>query len=179
MIVIVYDRLTAIVRSCELKREICQTFQIVPRQVVRTNERTNAWNSRARRVAVSPFSKGEKRSSRTERRTLDVYLTRSNLIKNLIKSDFWAAPESVPNQPRRGNKTRKEFSVSVPCALAPCPSAPHVYGTLRYKRVSRFESHGRFFSDTCLCLCAESRFEIVMRTTTKSYNTHTHTHTDT
>lgn len=40
MIVTIYDRLTAIVQSCDLKREICQTFQIVPRRVVRTNERT-------------------------------------------------------------------------------------------------------------------------------------------
>lgn len=57
-IVIIYDRLTAIVGSCDLEREICQTFQIVPRRVVRTNERMNAWNSRARRVAVRPSRRG-------------------------------------------------------------------------------------------------------------------------
>lgn len=82
----------------------------------RPNERTNERVEFACKEGCrSPF---EKRSSRTRSRTLDVYLTRSNLIKNLIKSDFWAAPESVPNQPRRGNKTREEFSVFVPRALA-------------------------------------------------------------
>lgn len=141
----IYDRLTTIVQSCDPKREICQTFQIVPRRLVHPNERMNErTNERvefvARRVAVRPFlvSKGEKSSkqSRTSA-ALDVYLTRSNLIKNLIKSDFWAASESVPNQPRRGNKTRKNF---------PSPSLARLWHPLRYINVSRVSNLTADFS---------------------------------
>lgn len=139
-------KLTTIAQLRELGGEICQTFHIVS-----ANERINARNSRARGLGVRPFpaSKGETREL-TRAARLDVYLTRSNLIKNLIKSDFWAAPESVPNQPRQSNKTRKNFPSPFlgPSFLA--PSSRRLWHPLRHKRVSRFESHGWFFPDTCL-----------------------------
>lgn len=146
------------------------------------NERVR--NSRARESGgrVRPFlasrRRGRESLTRRRARTLDVYLTRSNLIKNLIKSDFWAAPESVPNQPRRSNKTRKGI-FRLCCAEAPPSGTPHgfhgffsVYGTPpKHKRVSRFESlspGGFFFSPRCSRSPTRRRktqFEIVMRTT--------------
>lgn len=97
-------------------------------------------------------------------RTLDVYLTRSNLIKNLIKSDFWAAPESVPNQPRRSNKTRKGI-FRLCCAEAP-PSGVYPASTvsspfmapLRNINVSRVSNLSRrIFFFRCLCSCYPSK----------------------
>lgn len=98
-------KLSTIAQLRDLEGEICQTFHIVP------NERTNERVEFARKGVGHPplFGFEGRDESQTRAARLDVYLTRSNLIKNLIKSDFWAAPESVPNQPRRGNKTRKNF----------------------------------------------------------------------
>lgn len=52
-------KLSTIAQLRDLEGEICQTFHIVP------NERTNAWNSRARELAIRPFSasKGEMRAN--------------------------------------------------------------------------------------------------------------------
>lgn len=68
MIVTIYDRLPAIVQSCDLEREICQTFQIVPRRVVRTNERTDERVEFARKEGCrSPFSGFEGREEEHSR----------------------------------------------------------------------------------------------------------------
>lgn len=67
--------------SCDLEGEICQTFHIVPNERVEF-AREGGW-------LIRPFSasQGETREPARAAR-LNVYLTRSNLIKNLIKSDF-------------------------------------------------------------------------------------------
>jgi len=52
-------KLITIAQLRDLEGEICQMFHIVP-----NDERTNAWNSRARGLVVRPFptSKGETRA---------------------------------------------------------------------------------------------------------------------
>lgn len=81
------------------KRDLSDVWNC-PETSRRTNERMEF---ACKEGCRSPLFEGreEEQPDQAAAARWDVYLTRSNLIKNLIKSDFWAAPESVPNQPRR------------------------------------------------------------------------------
>jgi len=63
------------------KKRLVRLSQIVRIRPVRTNERVEF-------AHASPSPEGEPLPSRRDSRALTVYLTRSNLIKNLIKPDF-------------------------------------------------------------------------------------------
>lgn len=54
--IVIYDRLIAIVRP--RKRDLSDVSNCP--ETSRPNERTNAWNSRARRVAIRPFRRARR-----------------------------------------------------------------------------------------------------------------------